>query len=187
MDSSSSGILVALGVVATAGVGGAAYAPSSAVNILGFCCMICVSLLTLLKQNQASAELRVTQKQTAAEVKVAAVKVEEVKTELATKMQTAAAKVEEVKTELEEARKVHQDHEEVSKATASSLQELLPIVRETRTLVNHNMEVQLKISAVALRELAGFEPTAQREAAAVVAETLLQEHVVKQAEADAKG
>lgn len=78
---SQKGILITLGVTVTAGVLGASQSAENAVQILGFCSLVCVSLLGLLAQIRTVEKLEVV----AEKAEVAAVKVEEVKTALVEK------------------------------------------------------------------------------------------------------
>lgn len=94
-------------------------------------------------------------------------KVEVRANETAVKVEEAAAKVQEVKTNLET-------------SDAHTNKQLADI----HTLVNSNMGVQLKISAIALRKVAGFTKDADDEAAASLAERALAEHEGKQALVD---
>lgn len=59
------------------------------------------------------------------------------------------------------------------------------VAKDTHTLVNSNMGVQLQLSAVSLRELADLKKTPKAEAQAKLAEMAFVEHQQKQAVVDA--
>ena len=71
-SSSQVSILIVLGVIAAIAVGGTVLSPANAIQIMGFCTLIAVSLLALLKSETTSIK-----------IEEAAKKVEEVKTDLA--------------------------------------------------------------------------------------------------------
>lgn len=79
MTGTSTAILVTIGVVVVVGVIGAVFVQDAfIVNVLGFCGLVTVSLLSLLQQAGTSKKLEVV----AEKAEVAATKVEEVKTTL---------------------------------------------------------------------------------------------------------
>jgi len=86
MNSSNKPILIALGFVVATGVIGSVFSPQNIVSILGFCGVVTVSLLGLVKSNETS------------------VKVEEVKVDLAKNNEAQAEKL--IKIE-ETGEKVH--------------------------------------------------------------------------------
>jgi len=97
---------------------------------------------------------------------IAATKVQET----AVKLDEAAVKVEQVKQTL---------HDESAK-TEEKLMSLAKVTKDTHTLVNSNMGIQLTISATALRRLADITGNGADAAAAKIAEDSLHEHEAKQ-------
>jgi len=90
--------------------------------------------------------------------------------------EVAAVKVDEVAQTLQAA----------TANTDAKLDEMQKTSVATHILVNSNMGAQLKISAVALRELADALPNAKRMEAAELAEKMLAEHIAKQAVVDSR-
>src|ERR1051326_998852 len=76
--------------------------------------------------------------------------------------------------------------EETNQETAKALNEIAVTGNNVHTLVNSNMGVQLKISAVALRRVAELTKNKNDEAAASLAEKSLAEHERKQSMVDAR-
>jgi len=87
----------------------------------------------------------------------------------------AITKTEEVRTTLQAS----------TAATDTQLAGLKKVAVDTHTLVNSNMERQLRLTATALRRVSELTKNLDDEKAAALAEALLQEHVAKQAIVDA--
>lgn len=113
-------------------------------------------------------------------------KLNEVARTVAEESRGVAGKVAEVKGALDATTEHHKLHEETAAQSARKLTEMESVIVETHALVNSNMAVQLKISAVALRRIADLTKHAGDIAAADMAETLLKRHEEKQASVDAE-
>lgn len=161
---SRNGILVALGVVVSVGVLGVAYSKENVTPIMGFCTMICLSLLTELRRIQNDAEQ-------SAIAKKAAENVEEVKTALG----VSDAKVEEVKQTLVVS----------EKKTSDQLTNIAKVSEDTHILVNSNMGVQLQLNMELSMWKADQTKLHADIEAANAAQKLYHEHMAKQAKVDA--
>jgi nitrogen fixation/metabolism regulation signal transduction histidine kinase len=87
----------------------------------------------------------------------------------------AATKVEEVKDTLQAA----------NAATGAKLGGLEKVAKDTHTLVNSNMGVQLKLAAALSKRLADMTKATEDVAEAIRTEAMYQEHMAKQAIVDA--
>ena len=177
-------ILLAIMVVATAGIAGAAMNDHKSAQILGFCSLICVTLLAGLSQ-AGRAESRTENKQTADKVavvgekaEIAASKVEAV----AEKAEIAASKVEAV---AEKAEMVRTDLIESDKRRDGSMQELKEVAASTHSLVNDRFDAQLKLYAVIARRLANISRDPADVKAAEASEKVVADSLAKEAEAKA--
>lgn len=176
---SRNGLLTALGVVVTATVIGVIFAHENGVQIIGFGSFICVSLLTLLQQISAAER--------------AAAKVEEVKQATmmaARRVEAATVRVAEKVEEAKEATvKVAEKVEEAKDAAISQVDKLDAIAATTvkvHALVNSAMGVQLRLHAATSRRLANITGSIEDAKVAVLAESVADEHEVKQQGIDAK-
>lgn len=161
------GILTLIGLVVVTGVLGTWARPENATQVIGFCSVVAVTLLGIFQGAISAIKVQ----EVADQAKVAAVKVEEVKTQAT----AAAVEVKEVRNTLRSD----------GAKTAAKLKQMAKVMRDTHTLVNNNMEKQLKITAIALRRVAeNGDP--DDIAAAVAAEELLAEHVAKQRIVDSR-
>lgn len=93
----------------------------------------------------------------------------------AERAKVAAVAVEEVKTTL------------LASTTAANVKmdNLAAVAKDTHTLVNSNMGVQLRLTATALRRIADITKDPADVKASKLADTLLAEHIAKQAIVDA--
>jgi len=133
------------------------------INILG------LIVLTVIQNRTKNAVVAASQTATEASNE-AAEKTEAVKKTA----EKAATKVEEVKQELSAS----------TTATNGKLDEIQKVGEENHVLLNSNMGAQLKISSVALHRIADLTKHPDDIAAAELAESLLSEHVRKQAIVD---
>lgn len=104
--------------------------------------------------------------------------------------QRAASKAQEAATRVEEVRATLEDTTKVTDTKLNDIAEVTTNTNKTasevHTLVNSNMEVQLKISMVALRRLSQLTKDPDDIAAFEAAEKLYKEHIEKQSEVDGK-
>ncbi len=130
-------ILVAIGAVVMTGVFGSALSSEHTAQILGFCAMICVSLLGLLQQIRTAAAQAAEAERIAKGLEVAAKKVAEV----AVKQDKAVKEVQEVKKTLEAVTEAHQEQAKVHTEMLTSVaEEVHKVEKATNSLTDRLVE-----------------------------------------------
>ncbi len=151
-------VLVLIGTVAIVGIISAALS-TQGVIIFGFSSMVCVYLFQILQTNQVAAAAAQDRQEAARKV-----------AEVARAQAETSRHVEDVKDALKQS----------TVAAAVKADEGLKIAKDTHTLVNSNMGVQLRLNAELSRWKANQTGLPEDARAADVAERMIREHEAKQ-------
>lgn len=151
-------VLVLIGTVAIVGIIAAAVS-TQGVIIFGFSSMVCVYLFQILQTNQVAAAAAQDRQEAARKV-----------AEVARAQAETSRHVEDVKDALKQS----------TVAASVKADEGLKIAKDTHTLVNSNMGVQLRLNAELSRWKADQTGLAEDARAADVAEQMIREHESKQ-------
>lgn len=180
MNPQKSGILLLLGVVAIGAVGTAAYRPESGVQVFGFCTLIVVQLLALLRQTDNADKVQEANEENTKNLAIVAARVEKVRAVAENVTRTAAVKAEEIAAKVEQ---VSADLASNTAATISSGQgiaSMKTVVNATNVLINGKMEAQLLLTKNISRRLANVTKAKADIDAADLASQNYDEYVARQ-------